>query len=436
MRTVITYLFLKVVLSLILVLGFVVILATTAYFTRGLQVLLGTSKRALIQRAEEMGTEDDGIPLTHSAQGGAISSQAPSALSFHTDIRDESLGQDIAIPSRSQDPSQIRSTGGPPPQGPLSTEPRSPPIPRQSPLPLTRAQNWAAFINLHLDTLTFTLIFLFAGLPVYYIYNYALPLHLSLNVLSYFAALAIPPSYKRFLHPVLISSILTILSLWLLTLAHNQTLTEALHAYSTKTRYLQLLNHPPHNNLPLPGAGDIFSSVLDVSIVALALPMFHYRHELRRHFPAIVLPNLLIATASLFGYPLLCHALGISPQRSLSFAARSLTLALATPATANLGGDLSLVAVLCIMSGILGVLIGPWLLKKLKIPEDDYVTRGVALGGNSSAIVTALLLGSDPRAAALSSLSMSLFGTVMVGLTSVPVIVRVVGGLVGGAVKG
>jgi len=110
------------------------------------------------------------------------------------------------------------------------------------------------------------------------------------------------------------------------------------------------------------------------------------------------------------------------------------------------------------MSGILGVLVGPAMLKWLRIPEgkcflylvasadmlsareyskvdllgpDDYVTRGVALGGNSSAIATALLLVSDPRAAALSSLSMSLFGTVMVALTSVPPIVRVVMKLVG-----
>ena len=64
-------------------------------------------------------------------------------------------------------------------------------------------------------------------------------------------------------------------------------------------------------------------------------------------------------------------------------------------------------------------------------PPDDYVTRGVALGGNSSAIATALLLGSDPRAAALSSLSMGLFGTAMVALTSVPPVVRIVSGLVG-----
>lgn len=35
----------------------------------------------------------------------------------------------------------------------------------------------------------------------------------------------------------------------------------------------------------------------------------------------------------------------------------------------SIGGDLSLVAVLCIMSGILGVLIGPQMLVWLRIPE-------------------------------------------------------------------
>ena len=64
------------------------------------------------------------------------------------------------------------------------------------------------------------------------------------------------------------------------------------------------------------------------------------------------------------------------------------------------------------------------------IVPDDYVTRGVTLGGNSSAIATALLLVSDPRAAALSSLSMSLFGIITLALTSVPAVVRVVQSLV------
>lgn len=404
--------------------------ATTAYLTRGLQLLLGSSKRAVIERAEEMGAEEDDIPLTQLTRYP----QTPEASTPDLGGTGYSSGepvQDIALPSRTQDPSQVRITNGPPQSETLSTSTPSQPTPRQDPLPPTRPQRWATFVNTHLDTLTYTFLFLFICLPIYYSTSYTMPAHLTLSILTYFLALSLPATYKQIIHPVLLSSSLTILLIWILALSKRSTLHAALQTYSTKTRYTQLFSAdgPPHH--PPPGAGDILSSVLDVSIVALALPMFHHRQELKRHFPSIILPNILIATASLFGYPPLCHALGISPARSLSFASRSLTLALATPATQNLGGDLQLVAVLCIMSGVMGVLVGPALLKWMRIPEDDYVTRGVTLGGNSSAIATALLLVSDPRAAALSSLSMSLFGTVMVGLTSVPVVGGVVGGLAG-----
>ena len=416
-------------LMLLSVIGFVVMLTTTAYFTRGLQLLLGSSKRAVIERAEEMGTEDDGIPLTASTRNSPTPETLPGADSV-VDRSTNAYDQGIPLPPRARDPSQVRGTGGPPLSGSLTISFPSPTIPRQDPRPPTRPERWAAFINFHLDTLIYSTLFLFVGLPVYYAISYTMPAHLILSILTYFFAVSIPSRYKQFLHPVLVSSSLTILAMWILALSNHSTLHKTLKSYSTKTRYIQLFNgNGP--NLPPPGAGDVFSSVLDVSIVALALPMFQYRKELKRHFPSIILPNILIATASLFGYPALCHSLDIAPARSLSFASRSLTLALATPATQNLGGDLQLVAVLCIMSGVMGVLIGPALLKWLKIPEEDYVTRGVTLGGNSSAIATALLLISDPRAAALSSLSMSLFGTVMVALTSVPVVARVVGGLAG-----
>lgn len=80
------------------------------------------------------------------------------------------------------------------------------------------------------------------------------------------------------------------------------------------------------------------------------------------------------------------------------------------------GGSIPLVVVLAILSGIIGVLVGGYILKLLRIPAgtaparwelrlDDYVTRGVSLGINASAISTAQLLTTDPRAAALSSLS-------------------------------
>lgn len=241
----------------------------------------------------------------------------------------------------------------------------------QTPLPLSRAQRWATFINQNFDRLTWLILFIFIGIPIYYSTGYAMPAQLSFNILAYFAALALPGKWKQFLHPVLVSSAITIMGVWVLGLARGDTLHQILGVYKTKTRYLDLWYGT--SNLPAPGAGDIFSSALDASIVALALPMFSYRHELQRHFFAIVIPNITISIASLFGYPVLCYAIGISSERSLSFAARSLTLALATPAISNLGGDVNTGAALAIMSGILGVLVGNRILAWLRIPEGTNI---------------------------------------------------------------
>lgn len=52
-------------------------------------------------------------------------------------------------------------------------------------------------------------------------------------------------------------------------------------------------------------------------------------------------------------------------------ASRSITLALALPATQNLGGDVNTVASVGVMSGILGVLVGQRLLSWLRIREGE-----------------------------------------------------------------
>ena len=115
----------------------------------------------------------------------------------------------------------------------------------------------------------------------------------------------------------------------------------------------------------------MFGSVLDVSIVALGLPMFRYRNELKARFMTIIIPNVVVSIGSLFAYPIFCYHIGISAPRGLAFASRSLTLALATPATKNLGGDSFTIAPLCIFSGIAGVVVGPLGLNLLKIPKGN-----------------------------------------------------------------
>ncbi|KUJ19138.1 uncharacterized protein LY89DRAFT_612651 [Mollisia scopiformis] len=413
----------------VFIVGFVVVMAATAYFARGLQLLLGSSKRAMTERAEELGHESDAIPLTDTnPRQNSEANFTPTTGTSTPQESDEPMST-LAAPRRTQDPSLIRGTGGPPENDASSQAVTRVNQVLQQPLPLTRPQRWAAVINLNFDRLTYLVLFLLVGLPIYYSTGYAMPAQLTFNILAYFAALALPPRWRRFLHPVLVSSAITVLGVYILGAIRGDSLDTSLDAYRTQTTYLSLWENKP--NLPLPGAGDVLVSILDAGIVALALPMFAYRQELKRHFFAIVLPNIAVSIGSLFGYPAVCYAIGISATRSLAFAGRSLTLALALPAVKNLGGDANTVAAVAIMSGIVGALVGPQILDWLRIPEDDYVTRGVTLGGSSSAIATAVLLQSDPRAAALSSLSMSLFGIITLALTSVPVIVKAIDSLVG-----
>ncbi|CAG9991777.1 unnamed protein product [Clonostachys byssicola] len=294
------------------------------------------------------------------------------------------------------------------------------PMPSTDPLPLPRAQIWAISITRNLNFTIWSTVFIFIGIPVFYTTGYVMPVHLSLCVLVYLVSMRVPPRYRQYLHPVIVSALITVLGIWALAASRGDSLKTGLHQFKPGVDYLYLWGNPGTSSRP--GAGDILSTALDASIVALSLPMYQYRRELRQHFLLIMIPNALMSVGSLFAYPSVCFAIGIRPQRSLAMASRSITLALALPATQNLGGDVNTVASVGVRSGILGVLMGQRLLTWLKVREGE----GITLGSNSAAIVTALLLETDPRAAALSSLSMSILGTTTVLLTSIPPISQVI----------
>lgn len=365
----------------------------TAYMTRGLQLITGSHKKAQATRAEELGPQDDEVDLTRTPPpqdsdpsiSTGVSAQA-SAVAL-----DDLL---IAPPDQSHGPNHIHQPvaehgggGGPrnhnnnnstPPEPPSpASSPPPPPLPPQAPPTPPRARLWAALIQGHLDTITYLVVLLFIGLPVYYATGYAMPLHLSFTVLMYLAALSLPAGWKQVLHPVIVSALLTVLGIWVLGLIHHQQLKPVLEDYTTGNKYLQLWQHATaaadkgggEEARRMPGAGDILSTVLDASIVSLALPMYQYRRELVEHFVAIVVPSVVLSVGSLYAYPSVCVAVGISAGRSLAFASRSLTLALAIPATANLGGDERTVAAVAIMSGVVGALVGGRVLWLLGIPE-------------------------------------------------------------------
>lgn len=298
------------------------------------------------------------------------------------------------------------------------------------------------FITKYIDWILFITLFI-VSLPLYYIKSIHtfLPYHLSITIISYYLALLIPikwPKSRKFAHPILVLTAEILFVCFIGSLIYHsgkpKGFLDDLKYYKTGKTYINLfsgkalldnsqeVNHNvvDHTATPQwPGCGDFLSSLMDISIVSLSLPMFTHRKDFTNNFWVLMPPILVSIALTFFCYPIFCYTIGIESLRSIGFIGRLVTLALGTPLINALGGSVSLMAVCTILSGICGVLIGDSIFNFLRVPTNDYVTRGVTLGINCGAIATAHLLNIDPRAASMSSLSFSIFGTVMVIMASI-----------------
>lgn len=316
------------------------------------------------------------------------------------------------------------------------------------------AQNITIFITNYIDWILYGFLFI-VSLPFYYVrsIHVFLPYHLGLTVLSYYIALLIPlrwPKLKKIAHPILILTAEILFVCFIGSLIYHKGdpkgFLDDLKYYKTGKGYTNLFNnkdmlnnakeegrlHSDFTATPKwPGCGDFLSSLMDISIVSLSLPMFTHRMDFVNNFWVLVPPLLSSTALTYLLYPLVCYHIGIAPSRSIGFIGRSVTLALGTPLITALEGSVSLMAVCTILSGILGVMLGDLMFKVLRIRKDDYVTRGVSLGTNCGAIATAHLLNVDPRAALMSSLSFTIFGTIMIILSSVGTVREFVRSMVG-----
>lgn len=139
---------------------------------------------------------------------------------------------------------------------------------------------------------------------------------------------------------------------------------------------------PPLATAPAMAAGDVATSILNAGLVSWGFKLYEHRHELLSGAGLIVfLVSSVVAFGNVLFGPLLTHAVGLGPaSRDVAFAARSVTIALGSPAIAQMGGDLSLNAALVVFSGIvyqmgLGFGLGNWLDKMWTRLECRY--RGV-----------------------------------------------------------
>ncbi len=155
-------------------------------------------------------------------------------------------------------------------------------------------------------------------------------------------------------------------------------------------------------------ANGILSWLLGPTTVALAIPL---SKELRQ------LPALLstVSISVLFGgFVAAVFALSLavlfntSDVVLLSIAAKSVTTPIAMGITQQLGGLLTLITVVVLLTGIVGIVIADGIFKRIGIVDERW--QGLILGVASHAIGTAKAFEKSPRCGAFSTLGMGLNG--------------------------
>lgn len=163
--------------------------------------------------------------------------------------------------------------------------------------------------------------------------------------------------------------------------------------------------------------------LLGPATVALAVPLASQARELRRLWFPISVALLAGSLTAVLSALALGWMLGLGPETLLSMLPKSVTTPIAMGISDKIGGLPSLTAVLVILTGITGAVIGIPLLRLLGVR--DPVAKGFAIGVAAHGIGTARAFEHSERAGAFSGLAMGLNGALTAIL--VPLIVWLFG---------
>lgn len=208
---------------------------------------------------------------------------------------------------------------------------------------------------------------------------------LALSILAYLVGMLI---YRRFPHPLttplLLSAIFIIIFLKATGISYQD--------YYQGGVYL--------NNLIVP------------STVALGIPLYKSFHLMKHHARSILFGSLLAVVVNTSFTAIVAKIFGMDFFLAISLFPKSVTTAMAVGITEKLQGLTTVTLVVVVATGILTSVIGPTLLKWLKI--DDPVAVGLSLGGTGHAVGTGTALRYGSVAGAMGGLAIGVTGILYV----------------------
>ena len=152
----------------------------------------------------------------------------------------------------------------------------------------------------------------------------------------------------------------------------------------------------------------VLTILLGPATVALAVPLFLNLKRIRQLF----WPTLItLVVAGLFATGLgigLGWLFGVDHELLMSLAPKSVTSPIAMLVASQIGGVAALAAVFVLITGVLGAILGPELLRRVGVHHP--AAQGMALGMTAHAVGTSRALQEGEECGAFAALAMSLMG--------------------------
>ncbi|MEE1313039.1 MAG: LrgB family protein [Lachnospiraceae bacterium] len=162
--------------------------------------------------------------------------------------------------------------------------------------------------------------------------------------------------------------------------------------------------------------GSLISLFLPPATASLALSIYRQKELLKRHFLPIIAGCLVGSLASIGSVIVLCKIFDVSDVLSKTLIPKSVTTPIAMEISKNLGGIPAITVAAVVVTGILGNIIGPMLIRCFHVKDSS--AAGIAIGTCSHAIGTTKALELGEIEGAMSGIAIGISGilTVIIAL--------------------
>lgn len=168
-------------------------------------------------------------------------------------------------------------------------------------------------------------------------------------------------------------------------------------------------------NIPLAAyqkGGDIINMLLPPVTAILAVSIYEQLEVLKRFFIPVVAGVTVGSITAVISAYMLCKLFGVDDAVTMAMVPKSVTTPIAIELSRQLGGNVSITVAAVMVTGILGAVFAPILIKIFKIKNP--VARGVAIGTSSHALGTTKAVEIGEVEGAMSGVAIGIAGVVTV----------------------